>query len=626
MSLQVWLPLTKDLRNQGLSNVTVTNNGATFNSVGKLGGCYSFGNGSVSSNGLFLNSNLVDLMQEEYSVAVWVKPLGNHYHYNGTIFSSGNWNSTCYAFGLSQDNSQVDILCKGYNTYLTCAVPVNSWTHLACTCDSTNTVRLYKNGEYIGSSTRSNKPDSDNATQAAIGRETYADGYFTFNGMLNDFRLYDHCLSPMEVKELSKGLVLHYPLNRGGWGQENLLPNTNEGITGWNWTMQVGDYTRVEETTLSGVRGCKFTRGTTAQSGWSVIFYNLINENVFKASTSYTLSVDIYPSVNTYLNVSIRESNGTNVVCNNAGSQAISANKWNHMVFHLTSVATLPSSTGETVYFTDMSPAVGNSYIFRNLKLEEGSIATPWCPNSSDSLYTTMGLNSTTEYDCSGFCNNGTKWAYDSTGTISYTSNTPKYSVSTFLDSANNTTNTASGTQYIYGNCVLTTPQYLTVAFWCKPIAGYGGQTGQGQFSLTINNIGTDAGSDYQGGPMNHRDSIIDINGSNGTTHKTVSINFTANEWHHYVVVYDGRYARVYKDGVATATADMGSVMALGSMKGAVIGFSKAGGVWRSNKSYYSDFRIYATALSADDVKSLYQNSAYIDSNGNVYGAVHSEV
>ena len=42
MSLQVWLPLTKDLRNQGLANVTVTNNGATFNSEGKLGGCYSF--------------------------------------------------------------------------------------------------------------------------------------------------------------------------------------------------------------------------------------------------------------------------------------------------------------------------------------------------------------------------------------------------------------------------------------------------------------------------------------------------------------------------------------------------------------------------------------------------------
>jgi len=54
-------------------------------------------------------------------------------------------------------------------------------------------------------------------------------------------------------------------------------------------------------------------------------------------------------------------------------------------------------------------------------------------------------------------------------------------------------------------------------------------------------------------------------------------------------------------------------------MKGAVIGFSRAGGVWRSNKTYFSDFRIYATALTATQVAELYNTSMSIDSSGNIH-------
>lgn len=40
-----------------------------------------------------------------------------------------------------------------------------------------------------------------------------------------DVRIYDHCLSPKEVKELSKGLILHYRL--AGPGQANLTKGNN---------------------------------------------------------------------------------------------------------------------------------------------------------------------------------------------------------------------------------------------------------------------------------------------------------------------------------------------------------------------------------------------------------------
>ena len=82
-------------------------------------------------------------------MAVWVKPLGTHTHYNGTILSSGNWNGKKWAFGVSQDNSKVDVLCGNYNNYITCAVPANEWTHLVSTFDN-GICKLYKNGAYIG--------------------------------------------------------------------------------------------------------------------------------------------------------------------------------------------------------------------------------------------------------------------------------------------------------------------------------------------------------------------------------------------------------------------------------------------------------------------------------------------
>ena len=72
-----------------------------------------------------------------------------------------------------------------------------------------------------------------------IGRFCYGSSnskLYPYQGYLNDFRYYDECLSPKQIKEISKGLLLHYKLEGIG-ANPNLLKGTNLGTNGWSWNV-----------------------------------------------------------------------------------------------------------------------------------------------------------------------------------------------------------------------------------------------------------------------------------------------------------------------------------------------------------------------------------------------------
>jgi len=92
-----------------------------------------------------------------------------------------------------------------------------NWHHVASVIDKTVsgkiTAKHYIDGVLsteIGTSTW----DCSSHSQPA---GNYIDIY-PYNALINDVRIYDHALSPREVAEIAKGLVLHYPLNRRGFG------------------------------------------------------------------------------------------------------------------------------------------------------------------------------------------------------------------------------------------------------------------------------------------------------------------------------------------------------------------------------------------------------------------------
>ena len=600
MSLRVWLPLTKDLRNQGLSNVTVTNNGATYSSTGgKLGGCYSFGTGASA---ISLPTSTFTSLTGDFSVACWVKIISWNTSY-ATIWAatstSASW--TNIMAGLFRNGSSSKILfCIGNDSSSTQAscittedIQLNTWYHFVCTYTS-GKICLYQNGNLVSSYNTSIIPKFSATQYFNIGK--MRENTYQTNSSINDFRLYDHCLSPMEVKELSKGLVLHYPLNRGGFGNENLLSRyvvpgqagPTSTATGGRTTW-LGDY--------------KITIPATENAD---TYFRLFMSEQLVSGQTYTIScqVDGLLSGSVYRFPMFAQSNTAMGVLN------LDHNGLNSLTFTMNWTGTQTAATGangETVYvnFLDDSARIiasGQGPItISNFKLDEGDKVTPWCPNILDSLYDAMGLNGTTEYDTSGYCNNGTR-----TGTFSWTSDTPKYAVSTKFDTTSSKiqlpTMDFSGMANSY-----------TFAWW--------------QYNVSTGNMPWGFSN---GNRLNcYHCSPLCWNTGDGSSNQfkngssTVAPTEVQNGWHHMVVTGDGTSTKLYIDGVYRGTAT--TYKALTGTQIWISGWD-SGTSYTFNGSKESDFRIYATALSADDVKSLYQNSAYIDSSGNVYGAVHSEV
>ena len=572
MALQVWLPLNKegDFQNRGLANITVTNNGATYNSSGKIGGCYTFGNGSTSSNGVNINNNFTDLGTTK-SISVWVNPKGNHLHYTGTIISSGNWNSQCWVLGLDQDNSGINMY---YRASVTTPIPLNTWTHICVTIDE-NTTTYYKNGEIVG--TEAPYTWTSSASNTMIGRETYASGYFSFNGDISDVRIYDHCLSPKEVKEISKALVLHYPLNDAYVeGTTNLA---NQSYMG-GWINSGSRTVNYNDTTLPNVPTSQRVYSMTATSDGSIAMTCGLTGTV--ASKTIVASVYVWlDGAQNGFGVYVRSNKTDDSVGYLQYNGTTNAAKWptKQWIRIVSDAITMPSDA-TTVYLCTYL-RVNTQYVAMNgWQIEENDHATP---------FTSSTRTATTVYDCSGYSNNGTI-----KGSLSCVDDSPRYNVSTYFSANTNQIVLPSINYSGFGNS-------YTISWWAKgnPNMMWGFADGN---RLNIPFVGCYA---------NTGDSYNNPFYTPGTT-TTITSPLSTTEFKYYVAVGDGSTLKLYVNGVHYGTAK--TYKALTGTQIYINGWSSASSY--AGVEYISDFRIYATALSADDVKELYNTSAIVCNNG----------
>ena len=229
MSLQIWLPLNGDLMNQGLSSAIISGT-PVYATTGKIGGK------SLNTGMLSITASDAEkiLNNKTFSYACWIyvnadtgvtsgcsaffgrESMSSGGNRQFTLFQYNNVNSLHWSW---QNNTVTD--SSTFTTgILPNVFPSRQWTHLAVTYENP-VIKFYINGKlkHTVSNAVSNSSSFNYTLPVAVG---------SASRYLNDVRIYDHCLSEKEVKDLAKGLVLHYRL--AGPGQENLVKNSNKKI------------------------------------------------------------------------------------------------------------------------------------------------------------------------------------------------------------------------------------------------------------------------------------------------------------------------------------------------------------------------------------------------------------
>lgn len=599
MSLRVWLPLNGSLENKGLDDVTVINNGATVDNNGKIGKCYSFdgSNDYFIGNPAPLNSQII-----EWSYCCWFKP--NKLH-NGCLFS----NRTSV--------SDTGIALFYYSNYIyfddgirwsfipSTAISVENWNHLVFV-RKTNCKQFYLNGVLINeTSTVGTNNNNMNSTHFTIGMSQYNNTTVSSNilyGKLNDVRIYDHALSPMEVKQISQGLVLHYPLNHGGLGQENLLRHQ---IKDSQWTNWGNATTTREKIVINGKTWAHLIQtSSSGYGGYAIDPSN--NEIIIDNTKKYTWSCTAMAGTSTNAEIVLwlhwRSTEGGANIAQSTKKFLLTTNPQRISYTIDPSIVNTSYTINRINLMMGTFGTANNEVYFTDIKFEQGSIATPWCPNSSDTLATIIGLNDTIEYDCSGYCNNGTR-----IGTFNWTSDTPKYNVSTVFNGNNNIIKAS----YL-------PEETKTISIWLKTV-----WDSTSSYQLAMHDKKTGLAIGFSGTQL-----ITYIGSTNGGSGSRIVINnkYIANQWNHIVVIKTGDTTRdVYINGeliTPSNTNYWGGDLEELNIGGRHINGSYSGFF----NGLLSDFRAYATALSPEDVLDLYNLGAAIDTNNNLYGVMLEEV
>ncbi len=571
MSLQVWLPLNGDLHNQGLNDMqfTLTSGAAiTINNNGKIGKCYER---VTSKTAGYIVSNKTINLNGDLSICCWAKVTGDvgSDTAQGLISNHNHSNSTGFGLNVKYISSTDYRICcstgsgssRTYKDYYGTTNIKNEWHHLALTYNNTKKeFQLWVDGIVEKTQSKTNV-----STDSVIRLFDWSIGLSTNTYKpaccLSDVRIYDHCLSAKEVEEIAKGLVLHYKLDDAYFEGTHNYMSASQSMP------------NLETQIINDV--------STTGKYWNKIPIDGLG--------TYTFSVYIKNTTNKGLRVILRaQTSSKSDVGNYIPGNLIDSGKegWSIVTVDLTTITNaggVSIKTGMWLSSGAMNTLTSNP-IMGYMQLEKNDHRTPW------TLGGTTRAASTIAYDSSGYQNNGTI-----TGNLTCNADSPRYNLSTNFPGN------------IYSKCVSPSSEGQTISLWVKWDSIPSGQSV----------VYVDYKSKTGLGLMSYGILCSSCSLNSYTFSKS---NITANTWYHFIIVCPNRSAnairKLYINGIEqTATSKMSNwsytidELQIGKRSTTSDGF--VGSI--------SDFRIYATVLTESQIQELYNTSALIDKDGNVY-------
>lgn len=629
MSLKVWLPLDGDLRNLGASNVEVTNNGATINNSGKIGSCYHFG---TTTSSMSVSKEAMTSCTTECSVTFWLKIKTWNTSY-ATYFQAGLGGApwTHYIFGFLRNatgNTACFTISNGSSAsnagYLTSTLELNKWYHIALTY-KTGKCAIYLNGILDHEYSPYLVPAFSSITHITLGTCNNGTGYQTDCDM-NDFRIYDHCLSAAEVHEISQGLLLHYKLDSQYVETSTFLNSTisstaynaSSGKYGYNTTSNL---TKTEGT----FQGKQCIKVSTIEEGQDAqpysYFSNLFTSDGTNAPAYKALSFDYFTTcpTTTWINF-YKLGSGTGSVTwkvinssgakiggyNNSGSISVKPNEWNHVEVVLHGTSTENAEWGYCVNGSKHTSNLDYYFLFANIQLEESDHVTGYGANLHNSIVT----------DSSGYGHDA-----QALNNPSISEDTPMYNSCIKLNGSN------QAIKVLDNNWMVQGMRAMTINVWVKGSSYAGAHF----FSCTESGgFNTEAGSS---GYLRHPVHVYTNEAQTSTAYKYDSKEIeiaalSTTNWNMVTFVYDSTGTKTYINGELHHTY-INTSYGIHFNKNARLFLGCEANTASPSTPYFngslSDFRLYVTALTPEDIKALYDVRARVDNLQNIHSYEFNE-